>query len=130
MHPEIPYGLCRLKIYPLNGCLGSLRYNKQEDILFSVVSPWGFLDIVYPYCQIQRSAPLFIHIWKKICIIRIMPRKTRIDACRRYTAWLWPTSPGGALHHIIVRGIERGIIFKDDINTYSIIQLKFISYRS
>ena len=30
-----------------------------------------------------------------------MPRKSRIDAA-------------GALHHVIVRGIERGKIFKDD----------------
>ena len=32
-----------------------------------------------------------------------MPRKSRIDAA-------------GALHHIIVRGIERGVIFQDDID--------------
>jgi REP element-mobilizing transposase RayT len=32
-----------------------------------------------------------------------MPRKSRIDA-------------PGALHHIIVRGIERSLIFKDDID--------------
>jgi len=32
-----------------------------------------------------------------------MPRKARIDA-------------PGALHHIIYRGIERGKIFKDDID--------------
>ena len=31
----------------------------------------------------------------------VMPRKSRIDAA-------------GALHHVIVRGIERGKIFKDD----------------
>ena len=30
-----------------------------------------------------------------------MPRKSRIDAA-------------GALHHIMVRGIERGAVFRDD----------------
>ncbi len=30
-----------------------------------------------------------------------MPRKSRIDAA-------------GAVHHVMVRGIERGVLFKDD----------------
>lgn len=50
-----------------------------------------------------RGHPLYLKfilgIWNDI--VPIMPRKSRIDApC--------------ALHHVIVRGIERGKIFKDD----------------
>jgi REP element-mobilizing transposase RayT len=47
--------------------------------------------------------PPYIHIYitSKVCYQTFMPRKARIDA-------------PGAVHHIIVRGIERGIIFRDD----------------
>ena len=46
-----------VKMYPLDSCPGSLRDNTHPDILFSVVSPWSFIDLVYLNCQIQRSDP-------------------------------------------------------------------------
>jgi hypothetical protein len=38
-----------------------------------------------------------------------MPRQSRIDA-------------PGALHHLIIRGIERKAIFKDDADSYGFIE--------
>ncbi|MFZ3047641.1 MAG: hypothetical protein WA151_17150, partial [Desulfatirhabdiaceae bacterium] len=43
-----------------------------------------------------RPPYIYIYIISKVCYQTFMPRKARIDA-------------PGAVHHIIVRGIERGI---------------------
>jgi len=48
-----------------------------------------------------RDVPWYIDKSNNLCHKRYMPRRSRIDA-------------PGALHHIIVRGIERKTIFKDD----------------
>ncbi len=49
----------------------------------------------------MRDVPCYIDKSDNFCHKRYMPRRSRIDA-------------PGALHHIIVRGIERKTIFKDD----------------
>jgi hypothetical protein len=55
--PEKPYDLSLLEIYSLDGCHGSSRDNTHPDILFSVVSPWGFIGTNGSFCQLQRSDP-------------------------------------------------------------------------
>ena len=42
-----------------------------------------------------------------------MPRHSRIDA-------------PGALHHVIIRGIERGVIFRDDKDRDGFLEIKEI----
>ncbi len=49
------------------------------------------------------------HLSSTICIITVMPRQSRIDA-------------PGALHHVIIRGIERKAIFKDDTDRTEFIE--------
>jgi len=51
----------------------------------------------------NRGRPTYIYIYikSKVCHQTFMPRKARIDASE-------------AVHHFIVRGMERGIIFRDD----------------
>ncbi len=39
------------------GCSGLSHDNTRLDILFSMVSPWSFICIIYPNCQLQRSDP-------------------------------------------------------------------------
>ena len=53
-----------------------------------------------PCRLLRRPFHLFIYMIGAIGYIDVMPRKARIDA-------------PGALHHIIIRGIERKAIFKD-----------------
>jgi chromosomal replication initiation ATPase DnaA len=46
-----------------------------------------------------------------------MPRKARIDAL-------------GALHHIIIRGIKRNVIFRDEVGNYYKIDVEDLKTRS
>jgi hypothetical protein len=71
-----PDCLCLFKIYPHDGCPGSSHDNKHQDILFSVISPWGYIAKILLICQFQRSDPIplsliLIFLWiTKLSIAR------------------------------------------------------------
>ena len=59
-------------------------------------------------CVVSLRARISDYIWK-IPYLNHMPRRARIDAT-------------GALHHIVMRGIERKALFKDDTDREDFIE--------